>query len=136
MAASRESSIRPGTAEAREFEDLLRGRYAALWQDVQRELEKYRSQQYTDVIELAADPGDYALADLLVDLNVAEINRDVGEMRAIQRALERLKGGSYGACAACGEPIGRDRLRALPHATLCIECQKRNEQAVNESPSL
>lgn len=127
---------RSGTAEANEFEALLRERYETLWRDIQRELEKYRGQQYADVIQQGADPDDLAVADLLVDLNVAEINRDVTELRAVQRALERLKKGTYGICAACGERIDPQRLQALPQAALCIDCQSRGERQRGETPSL
>lgn len=136
MAATSEGAVATGSAEAQELERALRSRYTALWQDAQRELEKYHSEQYADIVGRVADPGDASFGDLLVDLNVAEIDRDVREMRAIQHAIERLKSGTYGICASCGEPIPLERLRAMPHAPLCVECQSRTEQTRNESPSL
>jgi DnaK suppressor protein len=36
--------------------------------------------------------------------------------------------GTYGTCANCGKKIPVARLEALPHATLCIECQAASEQ--------
>ena len=41
---------------------------------------------------------------------------------AVDAALERMRFGTYGVCARCGEPIGVDRLRARPTAELCIRC--------------
>ena len=41
---------------------------------------------------------------------------------AVDAALDRLRIGTYGVCARCGEPIGVDRLRARPAAELCIRC--------------
>jgi len=41
---------------------------------------------------------------------------------AVDAALERLRMGTYGVCARCGQPIGVDRLRARPTAELCIRC--------------
>ena len=38
----------------------------------------------------------------------------------VTRALEKVDEGSYGRCDVCGEPIGRDRLEALPWAVLCV----------------
>ena len=38
----------------------------------------------------------------------------------VVRAEEKLAGGSYGVCDACGEPIPAERLEALPWATLCV----------------
>ncbi len=46
----------------------------------------------------------------------------------VNRALSRLDGGAYGFCERCGEEIDFARLKALPHATLCIRCQARIEQ--------
>jgi DnaK suppressor protein len=38
----------------------------------------------------------------------------------VDRATAKLEGGSYGRCDACGEPIGNERLEALPWAVLCV----------------
>src|SRR5438034_7398362 len=37
----------------------------------------------------------------------------------IQRALAKIENGTYGTCERCGRPIGEERLRARPWATLC-----------------
>lgn len=47
----------------------------------------------------------------------------------IDRALERIKNGTYGLCQECGKPISKDRLEAVPHARLCIECKSKEEQS-------
>jgi RNA polymerase-binding protein DksA len=44
------------------------------------------------------------------------------EIQQIHAALQRIAQGSYGVCAQCGEPIGANRLQALPTATKCIAC--------------
>jgi DnaK suppressor protein len=38
----------------------------------------------------------------------------------VNRAMDKLADGSYGRCDACGEPVGDERLEALPWATLCV----------------
>jgi DnaK suppressor protein len=48
--------------------------------------------------------------------------RSLGEQQA-RHAAELRDQGSYGACEACGRPIGEDRLQAVPEATRCISCQ-------------
>jgi RNA polymerase-binding protein DksA len=45
----------------------------------------------------------------------------------VEEALRRLAIGRYGTCAGCGEPIPTMRLRALPFAVRCLECQERLE---------
>jgi DnaK suppressor protein len=46
---------------------------------------------------------------------------------AIRRALALIDEGRYGRCESCGEPIGDDRLRAVPWALLCMRCQSAGE---------
>ena len=46
----------------------------------------------------------------------------------VNAALERIKDGTFGICRECGGEIGRARLEAVPHATMCIQC-KSAEQA-------
>jgi len=45
--------------------------------------------------------------------------------RAIEWALVRIAKGTYGVCAACGHPISRARLRALPWADCCRDCMEQ-----------
>lgn len=45
----------------------------------------------------------------------------------IDEALERINQGNYGLCHECGEPISPERLEAVPHARLCIQCKSKEE---------
>lgn len=47
----------------------------------------------------------------------------------LAEALQRLRGGEYGQCEECGEPIAPARLRALPEVTTCVRCQDRIERS-------
>ena len=42
----------------------------------------------------------------------------------LHAALVRMEQGTYGICRATGKRIPADRLRAVPHATLCVEAKK------------
>ena len=44
------------------------------------------------------------------------------ELRQVMIALQRIAEGDYGACVECGQPIGDQRLAALPEANTCIQC--------------
>ena len=46
----------------------------------------------------------------------------------IDAALARIDDGTYGECGRCGNPIGEDRLEALPWAMLCIDCKRKQER--------
>jgi DnaK suppressor protein len=120
------------------MEAHLRRRYIEVWTDLRRELDKHTEHRYADLVQGVGDPEDAATADVLIDLNLAEIERDTQELKALQDALARLKRGEYGLCQRCGEAISPGRLEALPHATLCVECQSVIERAraADPTPSL
>jgi DnaK suppressor protein len=44
------------------------------------------------------------------------IARDVGRLERVDRALEKIKEGTYGFSDISGEPIARERLEAVPEA--------------------
>ena len=119
-----------------EIEARLRHRYAEIWTDVRRELQKRDEQRYEDLIQGVGDIEDEATADLLVDLNLAEINRDIEELRAVHAAIARLTRGEYGQCQSCGIEIPAARLEAVPQAAFCVDCQARRERPASSTPSL
>ena len=47
----------------------------------------------------------------------------LAEVVAIDEALAKIDAGTYGVCDKCGEPIPKERLKALPHAALCVRCK-------------
>ena len=57
------------------------------------------------------------------------LERDESTVREVLLALERIKGGSYGLCETCASPIVKERLKLVPHARNCIECQRKEEEA-------
>ncbi len=74
------------------------------------------------------DPGDESTALQQTDLNLAEMESGMRELRAIERALERVREGSYGHCIECGCDIPAARLDACPTAERCTQCQTRHER--------
>ena len=135
---TKETAVNAASPEGQRMEAHLRHRYTELWTDIRRELDKHGEQQYGDLVQGAGDPEDAATADVLVHLNLSEIERDALELRAIQDGLARLKRGEYGECQNCGDEIPPARLEAMPHATLCVDCQARAERtrAPRPTPSL
>ena len=61
------------------------------------------------------------------DLSIQNNIRDLIDQ--ISRAMERIDEGTYGTCERCGRPIDAARLKALPHALLCMDCKRREERA-------
>ncbi|MCM8811511.1 MAG: TraR/DksA family transcriptional regulator [Candidatus Omnitrophica bacterium] len=50
------------------------------------------------------------------------------EIRMIRDALERMKEGTYGICAGCGNGIPVERLMARPDSELCVSCKEIRER--------
>jgi RNA polymerase-binding protein DksA len=61
------------------------------------------------------------------DLSIRNNIRDLIDQ--ITRAIQRIEEGTYGTCERCGRPIDAARLKALPHALLCMDCKRREERA-------
>ena len=100
----------------------------ALLAEIRSEVARAREEQFGAVAGATPDSGDQALADLIADLDQAEVSRDLGELRAIQAAERRIADGRYGICADCGADIPFERLEAEPSALRCIGCQQRHER--------
>jgi RNA polymerase-binding protein DksA len=73
-------------------------------------------------------PGDVATETFDRELDEGLEEGVTRQLSQIDAALARIEDGSYGTCAICGKPIGEDRLRAVPWATLCIDDQRKQEQ--------
>lgn len=86
----------------------LTGRAEAIEDDLRHPLEADSAEQAIDLAD------DEALASL------DEVIRQ--EILQVRAALLRIENGTYGTCAACGDDIAADRLKALPTATRCISC--------------
>lgn len=76
----------------------------------------------------------YHMADLGTDAMEREkaflfAHREGRLLYHLEQALERIERGTYGYCEICKKPIGRERLEAVPHARLCIECKAKEETA-------
>ena len=76
--------------------------------------------------EHLAEVGSVTL-DREIDYSLEEVAQE--GLAAITRALERIEGGGFGSCVSCGRPIAAERLAALPWASLCIDCKRREERS-------
>ena len=117
--------------EPRDIESLehaLRDRRAELLQEVQDVTERDEQEPFRKLAGEVADSGDESVASTLIDTDQAAVGRDLTEIRAIDRALERIAAGSYGACISCSVEIPKERLRANPTAERCFPCQDHFER--------
>lgn len=125
-------------SDLQRFRQQLDARFHALRAEIRDVLLRSDREGYADIAGQVHDVEEEALADLLVDINLAEITRDVREIRDIDAALNRIARGEYGVCIRCAEPVSRQRLDAYPTAKRCLSCQQRHERehAVARPPTL
>ena len=103
-------------------------RKARLLGEIRQALARTGRERYADLVGGAGDAGDESVANLLRDVAEAEVVRDIGEVRDIVGAEERIAAGRYGICIDCSEAIGFDRLKAYPSAKRCLRCQQQREK--------
>jgi len=118
-----------------QFEKALRVRLATLRAEIRTALLRSDSEAYSQLAGQVHDIEEEALADLLVDVNLADISREVAEVRDIDTALRRILTGSYGVCVQCGAAIAEKRLQAYPTAKRCLECQLAYERSRPTAPT-
>ncbi len=75
-----------------------------------------------DTADAAFETGSEEVASHLVEL-------EAKELRQIERAMSKIKGGNYGVCEGCQAKIPVARLNALPYSTLCVKCQRESESS-------
>jgi DnaK suppressor protein len=116
----------------------LRERASQLRAEIRSTLERSADETHVRIAEQVRDTEDDSFSNLIVDLNLAEIDRDAGELRRIDTALARINEGSYGQCESCGQEIPQARLQAEPTALRCVRCQELFEKthAVGATPRL
>ena len=74
----------------------------------------------TDMAELGSDNADQEITFSLLENDRATLDQ-------IEAAIQRIDNGSYGRCEACGEPIPKTRLDAIPYAADCVRCASQRE---------
>lgn len=126
------SRSKPRQRRQAELVELLQERRRQVVQDVRQHLQRARDAAERQHLEDSV--GDSVSAGDDMGLALAQIQ---GEMlERIDAALKRLADGRYGDCAECGTPIPSQRLRALPFAVRCRECEAAREAAPATSARL
>jgi RNA polymerase-binding protein DksA len=115
-------------AQLKELHQRLQQRYGELCEEVRQELLAADEARYIDLAGRVHDSGEESVADLLADLDIARLDRQINEIRRIEAAFRRLDVGNYGVCHDCDCDIGYERLRSQPYAERCVECQAQHEK--------
>jgi DnaK suppressor protein len=122
---------------ARKNEKIDRERYLLLkgmLEDRRREIhEKLRSLREALPAEAhheVRDAEEQSVDDFVQEVDLALMQMKTETLKKIDQAIQRLENGSYGRCQECDQEIAAARLRALPFAVLCRDCQEEAENRV------
>jgi DnaK suppressor protein len=93
---------------------------------LRREMDELGADPDADEVAFEADPGfsDRSHSTEERERVIATARALRANLRDVERALTKLEDGMYGRCDRCGNPIGDERLEAIPWAMLCIDCKK------------
>jgi DnaK suppressor protein len=83
----------------------------------------------TTKCRLTVDPGDTTEVAADDDLAFALLQMKAQVLTRINEAMQRLDDGTYGYCVECDDAIAPQRLRALPFAVRCKDCEEQREHA-------
>ncbi len=119
----------PLTTEQREtLRRAIENRCTALAEELHGDAARLREETFGALAGPVTDPADEAVADLLSDLDNAELSRDLAELRALEQARVRFPTDAFGMCPDCGAEIPFERLSVQPAALRCIDCQRLHEK--------
>ncbi|HEY5637982.1 MAG TPA: TraR/DksA family transcriptional regulator [Burkholderiales bacterium] len=115
------------TAQRAELAKAIRARTRTLRDEISAALRQSGDGEASRLANHLEDTDDEPVADLETAIEVAALEREVRELRALEVAATRVKTPDFGVCTDCGTGIPFKRLQAAPAATRCVPCQSRRE---------
>ncbi len=92
-------------------------------------LKKSRSEANGDLSSMPIHMADIGSDNYEQEFTLSLLENEGHALERIEASLERIEEGSYGVCEECGARIPKQRLNAIPYATLCVKCASQQEHA-------
>jgi DnaK suppressor protein len=131
MAEISKKNIKKAENEERERKERLRRalvqRREQILKDSKAEIKKYISGEKRQLVETVMDDGDLSVVDLSEDISLKQLSTHRETLIKIDAALKKLDEGTYGVCEDCADTISEERLKVIPFAILCRDCQEKKE---------
>ena len=127
MATTTKRKAAAKTSRYNELKKMLEDRRRELLSAVQGKMRDVRAEGNKDRDVL--DQGESSEVDIQEDIEFALIQMKSETLNKVDAALRRLDEGTYGNCFECGDEIAEARLRALPFAARCKDCEEARETA-------
>jgi len=129
---SKRKGRRTPPADLKKFREWLleeQARLSAELQEIEHRTARVDESDRANELSAYEDhPADLASETFEREKDLAIGESVEGMLNKVITALEKIERGTYGTCDACGRPIKKARLKALPFATLCLDCQDRLER--------
>lgn len=110
-----------------ELKNILEERRREIMSEVQGRMRDVREEGAGTTVQGVLDAVESSEADIQDEIEFALIQMKAETLNRIAEALRRLEEGTYGYCFECGEEIAERRLRALPFALRCKDCEEARE---------
>src|SRR5271170_3160507 len=101
-------------------------------QDLRRTVSRTQADGRSADEDTAQDIADRAASSYTKEFLFSQSNNERQLLQMVEKALLRIREGSFGECIHCGKEINAKRLEAVPWARHCIECQEKLEQGLLE----
>ena len=125
MATTTKTMAATNGSRDHELRKMLEGRRRELVYEVQGKIRDGR-RDYANEREVL-DEGESSEVDIQEEIEFALIQMKAETLNKIDAALRRIGEGTYGECSECGDEIPEARLRALPFAVRCKDCEEARE---------
>ena len=112
-----------------ELKRILEERRREIMNEVQGKIRDVRSEGANNPTHGVLDAAETSESDIQDDIEFALIQMKAETLHKIEEALRRLDENTFGYCFECGEEISERRLRALPFAVRCKDCEEAREVA-------
>ena len=110
-----------------ELKRILEERRREIMSEVHEKMRDVRTEGAGSTVQGVLDAAESSEADIQDDIEFALIQMKAETLNKIDEALRRLEEGTFGYCFECGEEISERRLRALPFAVRCKDCEEARE---------
>ena len=110
-----------------ELKRILEERRLEIIGEVQNKMRDVRSEDAVISRQNVRDEAETCQLDVQDDIEFALLQMKAETLEKISEALVRLEQGRYGRCYECGSDISERRLRALPFAVRCRNCEEARE---------
>ena len=127
MATTTKTKVAAKTSRYNELRKMLEERRRELMTAVQDKMRDVRAEGGKDRDVL--DQGESSEVDIQEDIEFALIQMKSETLSKVNEALRRLDENTYGNCFECGDEIAEARLRALPFAVRCKDCEEQRENS-------